>query len=91
MTYHNHSHPIKTNFYKPLYLDQILMDLAKVFSLRPQWSKRPAVTLKLTQQQLPWGMIYYGNSHPIKTNTYKFSFIDKIVRDLQNILRIGPQ
>ena len=40
ITYHDHSHPIKTNTYKPSYQGQILMDLHKIVSIGSEWENK---------------------------------------------------
>ena len=37
LTYHYHSHPMKTNTYKSLYLCQILMDVCEILTIGQLW------------------------------------------------------
>ena len=53
MTNHDHNHPIKTNAYKPSYLDQILMDLHEIFRIGPQWANRHELNTNFPQPHLP--------------------------------------
>ena len=80
MTYHDHSHPIKTKSYKPSYLGQILMDLYEIFSIRFQWVNRHELNINFTQPHLPQVVrTNQYHSHPIKTNTYKLSYLCQIL------------
>ena len=84
-TYHDHSHPIKRNSYKPSYLGQILMDLHEIFRIRSQWVNTHELNINFTQPHLPQVvMTNHYHSHPIKTNTYKPSYLGQILIDLHH-------
>ena len=85
MTYHDHSHPIKTNSYKPSYIGKILIDLHEIFSIRSQWVNSHELNINFIQPHLPQVvMTNHYHSHPIKTNTYKPSYLGQILIDLHH-------
>ena len=77
MTYNHHSHPIKTNSYKPSNHGQLFMDLHKMFTIGSQWGNKHKLNLKLIPPHLAQVvMTYHDHSHPFETNTPLFDSVN---------------
>ena len=69
-----------------------MVDLHETFSVGLQWENRHELNSITTQHHLPQVVMTYQDlSHPIKTNTYKPSYLYHILINLHKIFSIGPQ